>query len=54
VEDGLRALGRFLWKLTLTLVVTFAVMALIGLVVRLVFGLELEEIRSGGLGGAQL
>lgn len=41
-----QAVGRFLWKLLVVVVLTLGAMAAIGLVVRLLFGVEVEEIAA--------
>jgi hypothetical protein len=41
----LELFGRFVWKLLVVLVLAVAAMALVGVLVRLVFGLDVTEVR---------
>jgi L-cystine uptake protein TcyP (sodium:dicarboxylate symporter family) len=41
----LELFGRFVWKLLVVLLVTLAVLAVVGVLVRLVFGLDVTEVR---------
>ena len=38
--------GRFVWKLLVVVVLTLAAMGVIGLVVRLLFGWDVVDVRS--------
>lgn len=48
MDDALRTIGRFLWKLAFVVVVTLAAMAVVGLLVRVLFGIDVEEIGAWG------
>jgi hypothetical protein len=41
---SIEVFGRFVWKLLVVLLLTLAAMALIGLIVRAVFGLDVTEV----------
>jgi ABC-type transporter Mla subunit MlaD len=46
MDDAVRTIGRFLWKFLLVAVAAFAVMAVIGAIARLLFGLDAVDVAT--------
>ena len=46
MPEGLRRFGRFVWKLLVVLLLTLVAMVVVGLLARVVLGLDSEDVRS--------
>ena len=46
MDDAVRAIGRFLWKLLVVVVLTLAAMGVVGLIGRLLLGLDYDDVAT--------
>ena len=46
MDDAVRTIGRFLWKLAVVVVVVLGAMAVIGLIARVLFGLDVTDVAA--------